>query len=364
MLRMRARFLFFPFCCCVSGERVARSGVRLPILSKGGPFEPFPHRMPPSTDDTARIVFMGTPQFAVPSLRALSQAGMTPIAVVTAPDRKRGRGQKTSATAVKEAAIDLGIETIFQPEDVKDPAFAQEVIALQADVIVVVAFRILPESVFEAARLGSFNLHGSLLPAYRGAAPINRAIMAGEHETGVTTFFLKKKVDTGNIIMKRSMSIGPNETAGEVHDRMMELGAGVVVETTRAILSGTAVASEQDDSQASPAPKIYRDDCAIDWSAGAQEIHNLIRGVSPVPGAHTRWAGKQFKIYRSRVQPASEGASHAPGTIVSVEPDLMVATGSGLVALDEVQVEGRQRTNARDFVNGHQPEIGAMLGAD
>ena len=163
--------------------------------------------MPASSDENPRIVFMGTPHFAVPSLRALAASGLTPVAVATAPDRKRGRGQKTSATAVKEAALELGIETILQPEDVKDPAFAEQVQALQPDIIVVVAFRILPEAVFEAARLGSFNLHGSLLPAYRGAAPINRAIMAGDTETGVTTFFLKKKVDTGNIIMKRSMPI-------------------------------------------------------------------------------------------------------------------------------------------------------------
>ena len=171
------------------------------------------------THGSARILFMGTPQFAVPSLMALAEAGLKPVAVATAPDRKRGRGQKTSATAVKEAALSLGIDTILQPEDVKDRAFADEVRRLAPDIIVVVAFRILPEAVFGAARLGAFNLHGSLLPAYRGAAPINRAIMAGEMETGVTTFFLKQKVDTGNIIMKRSLPIGPNETAGEVHDR-------------------------------------------------------------------------------------------------------------------------------------------------
>lgn len=314
------------------------------------------------TDDTSRILFMGTPQFAVPSLRALAEAGLKPIAVATAPDRKRGRGQKTSATAVKEAAQELGIETILQPEDVKDPSFAEQVRALAPDIIVVVAFRILPEAVFEAARLGSFNLHGSLLPAYRGAAPINRAIMAGETETGVTTFFLQKKVDTGNIIMKRSMPIGPDETAGEVHDRMMELGAGAVVETTRAILEGRAQAQAQDDALASPAPKIFREDCAIDWSADARQIHNLIRGVSPVPGAHTSWSGKQFKIYRSRLASGEGSEQHAPGTIVQTEPELMVATGQGLLILDEVQVEGRQRTSARDFVNGHQPEQGTMLG--
>ena len=316
--------------------------------------------MSASSDDTPRILFMGTPHFAVPSLRALAAAGLTPMAIATAPDRKRGRGQKTSATAVKEAALDLGIETILQPEDVKDPSFAEQVRELSPDVIVVVAFRILPEAVFEAARLGAFNLHGSLLPAYRGAAPINRAIMAGDSETGVTTFFLQKKVDTGNIIMKRSMPIGPDETAGEVHDRMMELGADAVVETTRAILDGTAEAQAQDDSLASPAPKIFREDCAIDWNEGATHIHNLVRGVSPIPGAFTSWLGKQFKIYRSRLGQGATSAS--PGTIIRTEPDLEIATGSGSLILDEVQVEGRQRMQARDFVNGHRPEPGSMLG--
>ncbi len=306
---------------------------------------------------------MGTPHFAVPSLRALVEAGLKPIAVATAPDRKRGRGQITSATAVKEAALDLGIDQILQPEDVKDSQFAADVQALQPDVIVVVAFRILPEAVFAAARLGTFNLHGSLLPAYRGAAPINRAIMAGETETGVTTFFLKQKVDTGNIILKRSMPIGPNETAGEVHDRMMMLGADAVVETTKRILAGNAEASEQDDALASPAPKIFRDDCRIDWNRTAAEVHNLIRGVSPVPGAFTALNGKQFKVYRSRLlQGATSSEKASPGIIVATDDGIHVATGSGSIVLDEVQLEGKKRMPAEDFVNGHQLRPGIQLG--
>ncbi|MDE2996338.1 MAG: methionyl-tRNA formyltransferase [Bacteroidota bacterium] len=315
------------------------------------------------SDTPPRILFMGTPDFAVPSLRALADAGLCPIAVATAPDRKRGRGQTFSPTPVKQAAQELGIETILTPEDVKDPVFAGHVRSLGVDVMVVVAFRILPEAVFSASRLGTFNLHGSLLPAYRGAAPINRAIMAGEAETGVTTFFLKQKVDTGNIIMKHSMPIGANETAGEVHDRMIRLGAEVVVETTRRILDGTAEAQPQDDSQASPAPKIFRDDCRIDWTQSAEQVHNLIRGVSPVPGAFTRYGGKQLKIFRSRMREGT-GTSVQPGTILSVEPDLTVAAGSGTVILDEVQMEGRQRVSAVDFVNGHHPSTGTVLGHD
>lgn len=305
---------------------------------------------------------MGTPQFAVPSLQALARADLTPLAVATAPDKKRGRGQKTSATAVKTAALDLGIASILQPEDVKDPVFADQVRALHPDIIVVVAFRILPEAVFGAARLGAFNLHGSLLPAYRGAAPINRAIMAGETETGVTTFFLKQKVDTGNVIMKRSMSIGPDETAGEVHDRMMHLGADVVVETVQRILAGQAEALPQDDALASGAPKIFRDDCRIDWSLPAGDIHNLIRGVSPVPGAFTFLGGKQLKIYRSHLSDFNEGHVPVPGTMVATDPDLIVATGRGCLVLDEVQIEGKKRVKARDFVNGQQPDPGQLLG--
>lgn len=322
-----------------------------------------PSHMVPSTGHSARILFMGTPHFAVPSLRALVAAGLPPVAVVTAPDKKRGRGQKTSATAVKEAALELGIDSILQPQDVKEPAFAAQIVALRPDIIVVVAFRILPEPVFGAARLGAFNLHGSLLPAYRGAAPINRAIMAGESETGVTTFFLKQKVDTGNIIMQRRMPIGPDETAGEVHDRMMYLGAEVVVETVQRILGGTAVAAAQDDALASPAPKIFRDDCRIDWSRPADEIHNLVRGVSPIPGAFTGYQGKQLKIYRSHLLTSIDSAwSQAqPGTIVATDPELVVSAGDGVIALDEVQVEGKKRVDARDFVNGHQPETGLRL---
>ena len=308
-----------------------------------------------------RILFMGTPEFAVPSLEALVHAGFKPVAVVTAPDRKRGRGQQVSGTPVKEAALQLGITHILTPEDVKDPAFADEVRALDIDIMVVVAFRILPEQVFTAARLGAFNLHGSLLPSYRGAAPINRAIMAGETETGVTTFFLQQRVDTGNVILKRSMPIGPDETAGEVHDRMMHLGADVVVETVQQIAGGTARADAQDDSLASPAPKIFRDDCLIDWSRPAGEVHNLIRGVSPVPGASTSYGGRTFKIYRSRLAPGAAGQS-APGTILATEPDLTVATGQGVIVLDEVQMEGRQRVQAADFVNGHRPAPGMLLG--
>ena len=237
---------------------------------------------------------MGTAGFAVPSLEQLVDNEYHPIAVVTAPDRRKGRGQKVSFTPVKDAALGMGIEHILQPEDVKSEEFAREIALLKPDLIVVVAFRILPPAVYTQAKLGAFNLHGSLLPSFRGAAPINRAIMAGATETGVTTFFLEQKVDTGNVILKRSMPIGENESAGEVHDRMMLLGADVVVETVNMIVEGRVETYSQDDTLATSAPKIFKEDCEIDWGQPANVVHNHIRGSSPYPGAWTMHKEKQI----------------------------------------------------------------------
>ena len=297
---------------------------------------------------------MGTPEFAVPSLERLVEAGYPPVAVVTGPDKPRGRGQKLSPTPVKEAAQRLGIERILQPASVKDPAFAEEIAALEPDVIVVVAFKILPPAVFEAARLGAFNLHGSLLPKYRGAAPINRAVMAGETETGVTTFFLKEKVDTGNVILKKAMSISPEETAGEVHDRMMHLGAEAVVETVRRIEQGTAEPQPQDDALATPAPKIFREECRVPWERPAEAVHNHVRGLSPYPGAWTLHEGMLLKVYRTR--PAD--GSGTPGEVLQAGDRLVVACGEGAVEVLEVQQEGRRRLPAATFLHGYDLEAG------
>lgn len=299
-----------------------------------------------------RIIFMGTPDFAVPSLRRLVENGYRPVAVVTGPDRPRGRGLNVTPTPVKSASVEAGIDTILQPESVKDPDFIRAVASLAPDLIIVVAFRILPAEVFESARLGAFNLHGSLLPRYRGAAPINRAIMAGETETGVTTFFLKQAVDTGHIILQRSMPIGPEETAGEVHDRMMEIGADVVLETVRLIEAGKAVARPQDDSLASPAPKIFKEDCRIPWQKPSVEVHNHIRGLSPHPGAWTTYGDRVFKIYRShRVE-----GSGSPGEILDTGGRFVVACGTGAVEVLELQQEGRRRLPAGEFVRGFEWE--------
>jgi len=307
-----------------------------------------------------RIVFMGTPEFAVPSLTQLVDAGYAPIAVATGPDRPRGRGQEVTPTPVKEAAQEAGIDRILQPDDVTDPAFAEAVGALNPDVIAVVAYKILPPEVYTTATVGAFNLHGSLLPKYRGAAPINHAIMNGETKTGVTTFFLEPSVDTGDIILQKEMSIGPNETAGEVHDRMKVLGGEVVVETVKQLDSGAVERTSQDDSEATPAPKIHDEDCEIPWSNAGEDVHNHIRGLSPYPGAWTMDGDTRLKVYRAR---PAEGEG-APGEVIVADKHLVVACGDGAVEIVTIQQPGRQRLDAADFLNGYHLEVGHRLGAD
>ncbi len=296
-----------------------------------------------------RIIFMGTPDFAVPSLERLAEAGYTPVAVATAPDRPKGRGRKVSASPVKQAAERLGIRTILQPESVKDPEFAEEIARLEPDIIVVVAFRILPPAVYEPARLGAFNLHGSLLPRFRGAAPIHHAVLSGETKTGVTTFYLKKLVDTGDMILQRDMDIGPEETTGDVHDRMMILGAEAVLETVRLIESGQVPAVRQDDSLATPAPKVFREDGRIEWTQSAEQVHNRIRGMSPYPGAFTAHDGVELKLLRSRVV---EGTGN-PGEVVEADERLIVACGTEAVEIVQLQQEGRRALSAADFLRGY-----------
>ncbi len=329
------------------------------------------------------IVFMGTPEFAVASLNALVRARLAPMAVVTAPDKARGRSQAVSPCAVKSAALGHGITHILQPESVQDPAFARDLAALEPDIIVVVAFRILPPEVYGLASMGAFNLHGSLLPAYRGAAPIHRAVMAGESETGVTTFFLQEKVDTGHIILRRAMPIGPDETMGEVHDRMMVLGAEVVVDTVRLILEGRAEPTAQDDALASPAPKVHKSESRIDWAQPVRRVHDFIRGLSPIPGAWTlhrpeegaayavdsgELPGTRLAIYRtSVVEPPGEECDKAPaclltpGTILRLEERLHVACADGYVELRELQQAGRRRLPAPTFLNGSDMKSGDRL---
>ena len=318
--------------------------------------------------DSPRVVFMGTPDFAVPSLDALVAAGVAPVAVVTVPDKPAGRGRGVRASAVKRAAERHGIR-VLQPESLRDEAFGAELRALRPDVLAVVAFRILPPEVYETARLGAFNLHGSLLPAYRGAAPIQRALMDGVAETGVTTFFLQKTVDTGHVILRRPLPVGPDDTAGDVHDRLAVLGAGAVVESTRRIAAGTAVGQPQDDALASPAPKIFREDGRLDWSRPARAVHDHARALSPYPGAWTEWAPdpdiagdrETLKVLRTRVA-AEGGAVGQPGEVVEADGRLVVACGIGAVEVLEAQREGKRRMSAADFLNGAGLSPGATLG--
>lgn len=304
-----------------------------------------------------KIVFMGTPDFAVPSLDALVENGYRPAAVVTVPDRPRGRGQEVQSSAVKIAAERHGLR-ILQPEQLDSPDFIGELAGIEPDIIVVVAFRILPPEVYSLARLGAFNLHASLLPRFRGAAPINRAIMAGEIETGVTTFYLEPSVDTGAIILKHRTSIGADETAGELHDRLAEIGARAVVETVEHIEAGTAEARPQEDERATRAPKIFREDARIAWDRPAEEVHNQIRGLSPYPAAWTHHDQTLLKVLRTE----QARGSGEPGEILEADEDgLIVACEEGAVKILEVQREGRDRMPFDRFLRGYDLRPGDRL---
>jgi methionyl-tRNA formyltransferase len=315
------------------------------------------------TPPAARIVFMGTPDFAVPSLDALVASGLAPVAVVTVPDKPAGRGQKVRTSAVKQAAERHGLP-VLQPESLRDPAFHDALAALAPDILAVVAFRILPEPVYRLARLGAFNLHGSLLPAYRGAAPIQRALMDGVAETGVTTFLLRPQVDTGDVILRRRLAVGPDDTAGDVHDRLAEIGADAVVETVQRLAAGTVQTEPQDDRAASPAPKLFRDDARIDWRRPAAAVHNHVRALSPFPGAWTDLGGETLKVLRTRVAPGDAppaAASGAPGAVHSADGRLWVACADGAVEVLEVQREGRRRMDAAAFLLGVELATDAQL---
>jgi methionyl-tRNA formyltransferase len=307
-----------------------------------------------------RIVFMGTPDFAVRSLDALVDAGLTPAAVVTAPDKPRGRGQVLTPTPVKVAALRHGIP-VLQPPSLKDETTASSLEALHADLFVVVAFRILPERVFMLPRLGTFNLHGSLLPLYRGAAPINWAIINGERETGVTSFFIEKAVDTGKMILQERIPIDNEDDAGSLHDKLAALGAGVVVRTVQLIGAGTAMSTPQDDRAATPAPKIFPEHCRIDWALPAERVRNFIRGLSPSPGATTAHSGKTIKIFRTRIHGASSGLP--PGSVVSDGHSLRVIARDGTVEVLELQLEGKRRMGVEEFLRGYRFNPGDRFGS-
>lgn len=306
-----------------------------------------------------RIIFMGTPEFALPSLQILLDNTYDVVAVVTVPDKPQGRGQKVVASPIKKFAVERNLP-LLQPESLKHPDFVSAIKNLQPDLIVVEAFRILPKEVFTIPRLGSFNLHASLLPKYRGAAPINWAIINGEQETGVTTFFLQEKVDTGSVILQARVKIDPNETAGELHDKLSEVGAEIVLQTVRLIELGKAQPRTQDETLASPAPKIFKEGCKIDWSKSSSQVHNFIRGLSPHPCAWTLHQGKVLRIHKTELpKDFIAGNKIESGAIVEVGKDrIFVQTEDGIVSLVELQQEGRKRMGAAEFVRGYNLTIG------
>ncbi|MBS1947127.1 MAG: methionyl-tRNA formyltransferase [Bacteroidetes bacterium] len=301
---------------------------------------------------------MGTPEFAVASLDALISAGCNIVAVVTAPDKPAGRGMKMSESAVKKYATGKALK-ILQPEKLRAPQFINELKLLHADVQVVVAFRMLPEMVWDMPPMGTINVHGSLLPQYRGAAPINWAIINGEKETGVTTFKLKHEIDTGDILLQEKISIGENETAGELHDRMKIVGAGILVKTIGGLANATLQAQDQSTfSRQQPAclkhaPKIFTENCKINWAKPVHEVYNLIRGLSPFPGAFTYIDNKLLKVYCSEKK---EG--HVDIVAGDFETDhktyLRFACPNGYIYLKEVQLEGKKKMVIKDFLQGYR----------
>jgi methionyl-tRNA formyltransferase len=292
---------------------------------------------------------MGTPDFSIPSLKILLESKHKILAVVTQPDKERGRGQKISFTPVKQFAVDKNIP-VYQPEKLKsNQEFVEQMKALQPDLFVVVAFRILPKEIFEIPKFGSFNLHGSYLPQYRGAAPIQWALINGDTETGLTTFKLAEKVDTGNIYLQEKVEIYPEDNFETLHDRMSELGAKLVLDTVNLIESGNYQLKQQDNSLASPAPKITKEICLIDWNKSATEIHNLVRGLSPHPAAYFIYNEKVIKIYKTQI---IENIDLKPFQIEQTKKDLIIGCGKNALRILELQQEGRKRMNAEEFLRG------------
>jgi len=307
-----------------------------------------------------RIVFMGTPDFAAHCLSILIESGFNLVGVVTVADKPAGRGQQIQESAVKKVALHHGLP-ILQPEKLKSQDFLENLRDWQADLFVVIAFRMLPEVVWKMPPLGSINLHGSLLPQFRGAAPINHALMSGEKETGVTTFFIEQEIDKGNILLQEQTAIGKNETAGELHDRLMKIGAKLMVKTLSGVLSGKLQAIPQnkfDLSEIKHAPKIFKADCEINWQHSAHEVHDFIRGLSPYPAAWTTLffpESKTVKIFRTQVTAENRNLNSLE---VYIDKDkLFVQCGERSLEILELQVEGKKRVQTSEFVRGLRAPI-------
>jgi methionyl-tRNA formyltransferase len=305
-----------------------------------------------------RIVFMGTPEFAVASLDALVKAGCKIVGVITAPDKPAGRGMQLQQSAVKKYAVEHRLN-ILQPEKLKNPEFIEELKRLEADLQVVVAFRMLPEVVWNMPPMGSVNLHGSLLPQYRGAAPVNWAVINGEKETGVTTFKLKHEIDTGDILLQERFPVGENDTAGEVHDKMKEIGAALLVKTVKGLADETLKERPQMTDNRPPttllhhAPKIFTETCKINFAKTVEEVHNLIRGLSPFPGAFTSLNGKTLKIYRSEKELTNTGMATGEYK-TDGKTCLKFACNNGFIHVKELQLEGKKKIAVEEFLRGYR----------
>ena len=307
---------------------------------------------------------MGTPQFAVPSLEILLSAGYPVKAVVTAPDKPSGRGLKISEPAVKKSAVAAKIP-VLQPVNLKDDAFVQKLRQLDADLFVVVAFRMLPEIVWSMPPLGTVNLHASLLPLYRGAAPINHAIINGENVTGVTTFLIEKEIDTGKILLQEEIMISGEDTAGSLHDRLMEAGAGLLLKTVRGIAGGTIEPVSQDvvalPGDLPRAPKISKNDCRIDWNEPVERIFNFVRGLSPYPAAWTslHFGDRTIKLKILEVEKSAKYSDIPPGRVEILKDQFIIGAADGSVILNRIQAEGRKAMAGSEFIKGFRPESGA-----
>ena len=300
-----------------------------------------------------KIVFMGTPEFAVPSLDILIKNGYDVVGVITATDKWGGRGNKKLLESdVKKYAVQKGLN-ILQPKNLKSPEFQAELKALEADLQIVVAFRMLPEAVWNMPRLGTMNLHGSLLPKYRGAAPIDWAVINGEKETGVTTFFLKHEIDTGDLLYRAKTNIGENETVGELYHRLKDFGADLMLKSVQAIEKGDYTLQAQDNSEVCHAPKIFHKDCLIDFNQTTKKVHDFVRGMSPFPTAWTIVDGQKLKVFQTAKE--VEAHTHAVGTIITDGKRFMkIATTDGFVQLLDVQLTKRKRMDVKSFLNGYQ----------
>lgn len=319
--------------------------------------------------EALRIIFMGTPEFAVESLKALVEGGYNVAGVITMPDKPIGRGYKLQPSAVKQYALQQGL-TVLQPEKMKDELFLTQLKQMQADLQIVVAFRMLPEVVWNMPPKGTFNLHSSLLPQYRGAAPINWAIINGEKETGVTTFFLSHEIDTGRIIFQEKIPISETDNAGTIHDKLMVMGAQLVLKTVEAVLRDTVVAVPQhemveDDSELKAAPKIFKETCRIDWQKSAGKLQNFIRGLSPSPAAWTELCQDgseeplRLKIFASEISSSSAHSMNAGAILTDNKTYLDVAVRDGVIRVTDLQLSGRKRMKTIDFLHGYSFHEGA-----